>query len=182
MRSLALSYSTANNCPLVVVDTLQVLAQFYVLLDIESLPEWLELNRGKSNAVRVEAHGDEQLEQIVAAIEGAELPAVILAVDEVSYWSKPGWLSEGLARAVRYGRHKGISLIITARRAAETARELSGEATVIYAFKTIEPVNLDYFSRIMPPEAVSNLPALEPFYYLRYYVDGTWEVFAPINL
>ena len=108
---------------------------------------------------------------------------VVLMIDEVSYWSSPGRSTPGLSRLIRYGRHWQVDLIGVVRRPAETSRELSSQATELFITgKVIEPRDVDYFSRNLPPEAMSKINSLPEFSYVRYQTTGTYLICPPVKI
>lgn len=158
----------------VVIDTLREYDEL-ALVELSDLPEFLRRARPGA-CCRVWCDDDNDLMAVWSASTAARRPLCWL-VEEVSYWSRPNWLSPGLANAVRYGRHYQISLICVARRPAETARELSAQATRICIFRCVEWIDLRYWSASLPPGAAARLPKLPPYHYLDYRVmSGLVEV------
>jgi energy-coupling factor transporter ATP-binding protein EcfA2 len=151
------------------------------LVDLANVPHLL--SAGYSTVVRVAVPDDAaftRLQKSLAERDQDTLP-VVLAIDEVSYWTKPNQTSPGLSALIRYGRHWRVDLLGIARRAAETSREFTSQADRFYIFATHEPRDLAYFAEIMPAEALEKLSKLTEYQYLGVTVDGTWNVNTPVR-
>ena len=184
-RAVSQKMARAKRAPLIIVDTLDEYTDFPAI-DLESLKAWICQNRGADyRACRVLCEEEEHLEEafngIIQAYDTCPGPVVVL-VDEVSYWTKPAYVAPGLRQAIRYGRHYEINLVCVSRRPAETARELSGQATELRIFKCIEGRDLQYFSGSLPAEVVSKLPALGEHESLTYTFSGAYIIQPPVKI
>ena len=163
----------------IVVDTLLEHVSL-PLVDLDNVPHLL--SAGYSTTVRVAVPNEEAFMQLRTVLSQSEGPAVVLGIDELSYWTKPNATAPGLSDLIRYGRHWRVDLIGIARRAAETSREFTAQADELYIFATHEPRDLAYFGEILPPEAMAKIGSLEQFHYLKYSINGTWEVCKPVQI
>lgn len=64
------------------------------------------------------------------------------AVEEIPLLCSAGYLSPELGKVVRLGRHKDLSLLWTAQRAAEVSRTLTAMTDVFVLFSATEPRDL----------------------------------------
>lgn len=64
-------------------------------------------------------------------------------IEEIDYFSKPGWNQEGLDLLIRYGRHRNVNVIYTVRNLVETSRRLTSQTDVFVIFRIDEPIYLD---------------------------------------
>jgi len=64
-------------------------------------------------------------------------------VEEIDYFCAPNFNEPGLDKLIRYGRHRGINVIYTARRFQEVSRHLTAQSDVFVMFRIAEPVDLD---------------------------------------
>ena len=151
------------------------------LVDLGNVPHLL--SAGYSTVVRVAVPDDAAFSQLqrILADRSIDTPAVDLAIDEVSYWTKPNQTSPGLSALIRYGRHWRVDLLGIARRAAETSREFTSQVDRFYIYATHEPRDLAYFAEIMPADALDGLSKLKPFHYLDVDNAGVWNVNTPIR-
>lgn len=186
-RALLQRLSVELEKPGIVIDTMaehdDVLA-----VEVDSVKAWLLRHRSSPDVMRVltvaaqsQEKDEEEFNWICEQLISSGVPA-ILYVDEVSYYTSPTRTAEGLRRLTRYGRHYGIDMILCALRAGSISRELSAQTTEYRIFKVVEPIDLDYFAKILPAEACQILPELEPHKYLTYRQDGTYVVSEPVNL
>jgi len=84
----------------------------------------------------------------------------VLWVDEVDRYCGPHSINENLKWILNYGRHRQISTIGIARRAASVHRDLSANADWIVVHQTRENRDLQYLSEFMD---VGGLETLERF-------------------
>lgn len=119
------------------------------------------------DAIHVDSTPD-AIDEIAKSFEDPEHPQIIVlrtadfnaAVDWVcsALWTAKGGtlvIDEGdafripdapcLNEAVRYGRNRGISIIVGCRRPAELSKNITANANKIYCFMTHEPNDLKYF-------------------------------------
>jgi hypothetical protein len=151
-------------------------------IDIHSLR--LLVSGGYCSVVRVAVPDVEHFGQVRDALRDTaeQSPGVVLAIDEVSYWTKPNQTAPALSDLIRYGRHWRVDLLGVARRAAETSRELTSQADELYTFAVHEPRDLAYFGEIMPAEVCAKIPALGQYEYIKYQINGTWDVCKPVQI
>src|SRR5258705_2592052 len=90
------------------------------------------------------------------------VPNCLIVVEETSFYCSPAYLPPELARFVRYGRHRAISQIYIARRAAEIHRDLTAQSDIIVSFQQHEPADIEYLKKVMGPEA-EKLPKLPKY-------------------
>lgn len=64
---------------------------------------------------------------------------------------------------VRYGRNKNIDLLTGCRRPAEISRNITAGANRIYAFRTQEPRDIEYFEKTIFGERAQDLMHVEPY-------------------
>lgn len=64
---------------------------------------------------------------------------------------------------VRYGRNRNVDLITGCRRPAEISRNITAGANQIFAFRTQEPRDIDYFSSTVFGERAEELMRVEPY-------------------
>jgi AAA domain-containing protein len=120
---------------------------------------------------------NDPLETISDAVEAAvRAQDVTLAIDEADVHLGPTTIPAILRAAIHVGRHFGISVIVTARRAAGLPRLLTSQADRIYAFRTHEPRDKQYFRELTGevPDGIEELPV--GFYYRWRAIDG-WMKF-----
>jgi len=123
---------------------------------------------------------EEYLNKVVSILFSRSIPTIIV-LDEVSYYSSPVKCQSWLSKVIRYGRHYNIGLIACARRASETARELSAQTTEVYIFRTIEPIDIRYFNQILPKKLAELIPKLKPFHCLYYDFKGSYFIKKPVK-
>lgn len=68
---------------------------------------------------------------------------IFLAVEEIPLLCSASYIPPELGRLVRLGRHKRVSLLWTAQRAAEVSRTLTAMTDVFVIFSSTEPRDLD---------------------------------------
>lgn len=76
---------------------------------------------------------------------------------------------------IEYGRHRGLSLGYTTRRAYRVHINLRAQTSTFRIYRTSEPTDLDYFARIMEPAAVRKIPHLQQYQYLEWMDDANIE-------
>ena len=96
-----------------------------------------------------------------------EVEGGTLVLDEIDAFN----ISESpcFDQLIRYGRNKNISIITGCRRPAEVSRNITAAANQMYAMKTNEPRDIDYFSQTIFGEYAYELMRLPEFHGL--YVD-----------
>jgi len=68
---------------------------------------------------------------------------LVLLAEELPMYSQPAFLPPQLDRIVRLGRHRRISLLWTAQRAAEVPRRVTAATDAFILFRQTEPRDLD---------------------------------------
>lgn len=68
---------------------------------------------------------------------------LIFGVEEIPMLCSPSFLPQEFDRIVRLGRHREVSVVWTAQRAAEVARRLTAATDVFIIFSQTEPRDLD---------------------------------------
>lgn len=81
---------------------------------------------------------------------------------------------------IRYGRNKNVSIITGCRRPAELSRNITAAANQLYAFKTHEPRDIDYFQGTIFGDRAFELMRLPDFHGLFVDYDlkqiGTYRI------
>lgn len=65
---------------------------------------------------------------------------------------------------VRYGRNRNIDLLTGCRRPAEISRNITAGANRVYAFRTQEPRDIEYFEKTVFGERAERLMEVEPYH------------------
>ena len=79
---------------------------------------------------------------------------------------------------VRYGRNKSVNIVTGCRRPAEVSRNITAGANQLYAFRTNEPRDIDYFRATIFGQRAEQLMTMEPFHGLMVnYDDSTINKF-----
>lgn len=94
---------------------------------------------------------------------------VTVVVDEINLFCSPSKCPAPLLELLRIGRHAEVDLIFAARRPAEVSRDLTAQSDKTVAFKTIEPADLEFFSKVCGKAFAERLPNLAQ------YVPELWE-------
>jgi DNA helicase HerA-like ATPase len=84
---------------------------------------------------------------------------VVLVLDELSFWCRPGITPEPLALVATMGRHRGVSLLGGAQRPALVSRLVTSQRDVAVFFRLTEPIDLDY-AREQLGDAARRIPQL----------------------
>lgn len=92
---------------------------------------------------------------------------ITFIIEEVDFYSSTFFTPEPLQFLVRYGRHRNVSLIVTARRPAEVPRLITSQSTAIHCFKIIEPRDILYLSEFFGEQA-KTLKSLTRGQFLEY--------------
>lgn len=75
-----------------------------------------------------------------------------VVVDEIDRYAGPAGMDPSLQWVLNYGRHRGISLLGVARRAARVHRDVTSQADILYLFQCREPRDLLYLSNFVEDE------------------------------
>lgn len=102
-------------------------------------------------------HGEETLAVLAVAFE---VPNLLIVLEEASLYTDPHTLPDEIARIVRYGRKREISLVVVARRPSEIHRELTAQSDLLVTFRQSEPIDLQYLRARMGPvgDRAASLP------------------------
>jgi hypothetical protein len=95
---------------------------------------------------------------------------VTIVCDEIDSVSKPSSVPAQLARNIRYGRHRGVSVIAASRRAADVPRLLTSQADELISFNQTEPRDIDYIEDFAGKEMAQRTARLPKFEALVYRV------------
>ncbi len=76
--------------------------------------------------------------------------------------------------AIRYGRNRGIEIVTGCRRPAEISRNITAGADRFYCFRTHEPRDIEYFSKLFGDEKAQKLSTLPK--YQGVYIDHAEDV------
>ena len=90
----------------------------------------------------------------------ARVGRLLVVVDEVNLYCKPGWAPPELLELLRIGRHAQVDLFVAARRPAEISRDITAQADEVRSFRTCEPVDLEWFRRYCGTRFAEGLPRL----------------------
>ena len=106
------------------------------------------------------AQGAETVDFIAAALW--DVHGGTLVLDEADFVS----LAEAPAfdDLIRYGRNRGVDIIIGCRRPAEISKNITAGADRILCFTTHEPRDVDYFKKLFGDEFAETLPNLERYH------------------
>jgi len=117
--------------------------------DLERFMAW-SLGRSRYAAALVPEDLDHDLALLArVCFERGDL---VLLAEELPMYSQPAFLPPELDRIVRLGRHRRISLVWTAQRAAEVPRRVTAATDAFILFRQTEPRDLDAIAeRCGPP-------------------------------
>lgn len=73
---------------------------------------------------------------------------------------------------IRYGRNRNVHVVTGCRRPAEISRNITAGANQLYAFRTQEPRDIDYFSSTVFGNEAERLVTLEPYHGLMLDYDA----------
>lgn len=151
---------------------------FVLISQPGQLVRYLRQHRAGSFRVWYQAeHHPEQHFNHVAGLTAA-VGDMVLAVDEIDYFSTASACDEKLDWLIRYGRHRRVAMIYTARRPAEIPRNLTAQTSEFRIFRLTEPRDVDYMLRLIGPDA-EKLPGLRQFHHLRYLDSGECSILDP---
>jgi len=91
---------------------------------------------------------------------------ITLVVEEIDWYSQPGWENEGLKLIIQYGRHGPVNLVWTARNIGSVSRKLTSETNHYFLFHVQEPIWIDAMVKRLGAnvaEAVMNLCNKRPY-------------------
>lgn len=139
------------------------------------LVAFLRQHRGGSFKIiyRGEHHPEQHFSYVAALV--AAVGDLVFAIDEIDYFGTAGACDEKLDWLIRYGRHRRVAMVYTARRPAEVPRNLTAQSSEFRIFRLTEPRDIEYMRRLIGP-AAERLPQLEQFSHLRYQDSGAAEI------
>lgn len=91
-----------------------------------------------------------------------------IVVDEVDQVSSAISVPDSLARNLRYGRHRKISIIAASRRAADVPRLITSQADELVSFNQTEPRDISYIEAFAGREFASRTATLPRYQALVY--------------
>jgi len=141
-----------------------------------SLPDFFDLLEAQERHIVFQSDKDSNFDEVCRVIYESQ-SNIWLVCDEIDMFCKATETPEWLLKITRYGRHKGIGLVVIARRPAAIPREITSQATYIVSFRQHEPRDIKYLSEFMPAE---KLPEIGQYQYLMYCSD-TGEITNKIN-
>ncbi len=71
---------------------------------------------------------------------------LMIVGEEIDLYCSAHSINESLAKIIKYGRHRNISIMAISRRPAEVNRLITSQADELYIFKITEPRDLQYFN------------------------------------
>lgn len=81
---------------------------------------------------------------------------------------------------IRYGRNRGVDVLTGCRRPAEISRNITAGANRIYAFRTQEPRDIEYFKKTDFGDRAEELMRVEP--YSGLYLDYDSQTFGRFKI
>jgi len=91
-----------------------------------------------------------------------------MVIDEIDILASPISVPFELSRNLRYGRHRGLSLIAASRRAAEIPRLLTSQSDSIVSFNQTEPRDIQYLTSCCGSLFAEMTTKLQKFEYLLF--------------
>lgn len=92
----------------------------------------------------------------------------VLVVDEVDTYFSHANPDPWLRKIVRYGRHRGVSLIAICQRPANVQRDLTAMADELILFSMTENRDIEYLKARIGVQGVAQVTALPPFKHYRW--------------
>lgn len=115
---------------------------------VRSMRELLLLRSKLPNRVVIQAPRSEFALFCRWAIRGATRGVgQTIVVDEVNLYCRAGSAPVELLELMRIGRHASVDFLFSARRPSEISRDLTAQADVLRIFRTLEPIDLDWFKK-----------------------------------
>lgn len=142
------------------------------------LKEFLRKHRARD--FRIWYRPEHQVEKHLTAVAGlvTAVGNCVLGVDEVDYFGTAGSSNIKLDWLARYGRHRRVALVWTARRPAEVFKNLTAACWALRIFRMTEPRDMEYLAHYIG-EAADKLPGLGQFCHLRWQDDGKVFINGP---
>jgi hypothetical protein len=129
-------------------------------------PGKLEASGKETNARRWE------LEQVCRM--ALALGEMVLCLDEVWWFTEPGWMPDELAEVVLMGRTAGVTLIYTAQRPQIVASDLRACTTHYNVFRIQSPLDLQAIKGWLPEEPFPEIPNLPDRSYIWRDEQNRW--------
>ena len=117
---------------------------------------------------------DDMLNGIAPPFDGRPGPVTntLVTIDEADMVSTPGKDHPALRRMVHYGRHQGLDLIVTARRARNLSTDIRSEADALVVFRCEEPRDVAYARERCGAELAEAVRVLPDRQYLVHSQDA----------
>jgi AAA+ ATPase superfamily predicted ATPase len=93
---------------------------------------------------------------------------MLSVIDEIDLIASPISIPFELSRNLRYGRHRGLSMIAASRRAAEIPRLLTSQSDEIISFNQSEPRDIQYLASCCGNQFAEMTSNLQRFQYLQF--------------
>jgi len=97
---------------------------------------------------------------------------LVVVLEELPMYSQPQYLPPQLDRIIRLGRHRAVSVIWTAQRAAEVPRRVTAATDAFVLFRQTEPRDLDAIAERCGKAVSDQVASLARHEYL------VWDVLA----
>ncbi|MBT9131216.1 MAG: hypothetical protein DDT42_01737 [candidate division WS2 bacterium] len=134
---------------------------------ISSLDSFLtEITKPQFRIVYTSTELDYEIEKLLKMI--FTIGNCWLLIDEIDFFCSPAYISEDLQKIVKYGRIRRINLVFTSRRPFEVHRLVTSQASDFYVFNIIEPRDIEYLNKILPPLEAKKVPSLDKYKYINY--------------
>jgi len=92
----------------------------------------------------------------------------VLVVDEIDLYGDVRSPDESLLKVIRYGRHRGVSLIGVSQRPANVVRDLTAQSDILIMFHTTENRDVLYLADRIGSDNAERLRSIPQFSYLVY--------------
>lgn len=157
----------------------QIIEEYDRVIVLDSLGEYEgTVTDGLEETVRtILAVKDKPRFRIVARILAAEdaekimrlvyeIPNCLFVIEETSLYCSPSYLPDDLARLIRYGRHREISLLFVSRRPSELHRDLTAQADLVVTFQQQEPRDITYLGQIFGRDVAASTVNLDRYQFV----------------
>lgn len=152
----------------ILVDTLGEYSGFRVVTDKQELFDLVWNKHQGIMQIIYNSIEDEDFGFVCSLVE--EIEDIILVVEEVDNYCTPMQIPVELKRLLKYGRHKGISMVFVSRRPAEINRLITSQTQRYICFTMIEPSDIRYMSSVIGHQA-KDLPSLPKLQYIDWTSD-----------
>ena len=124
----------------IIIDALQEYKKGLIFYSFQDLADYFtEKNPSKFNFI-CRFENDLDMEYLFLFI--FEIGNLLLVVEEAEIYIAPQVKQSSFLRLVRYGRHRGISILGIARRSTELSTSFRSQTDKIYSFKQTDPLDL----------------------------------------